>query len=122
MQFRITLPNHLFIRQYQSRFSDFWIFNSQLYICISPRFKKYHGKDPSVEMVKNIANEYQVPFYNFSRDTLFWNHPEYFADEMHLNIISDSIFSNDVTDKIKQSQKQATKTSKENFQVQIKKN
>lgn len=96
--------------------------NIQLYICISPRFKKYLGKDPSVEVVKNIANEYQVPFYNFSRDTLFWNHPEYFADEMHLNIIGASVFSNDVTDKIKQSQKQGTKTSKENFPVQIKEN
>ena len=78
----------------------------QLYICISPRFKYYSGKDPSVEIVKDIARGNHIPFYNFSKDTLFWNHPEYFADEMHLNAEGAQIFSNKVIDKIKQSQKQ----------------
>ncbi len=92
--------------------------NIQLYICISPRFKSYTGKDPSVEVVKDIAKESNISFYDYSKDSLFWNHPEFFADEMHLNLTGASLFSNKVIDKIKQSQKQLLNTIKENHSVE----
>lgn len=74
--------------------------NIELYICISPNFIEYTNKDLSVELVHRIANEYHVPFYNFSQDPLFLQHPEYFADLMHLNKTGAEVFTNKVIDKI----------------------
>lgn len=71
---------------------------TQLYIIISPRFMKY-SEDPSIDIVQNIAREFNQPFYNFSKDTLFWKHPEYFADRFHLNEKGSQIFSNIIVDK-----------------------
>lgn len=92
----------------------------QLYICISPRFIRYSAKDPSVEVVKSIANENGIPFYNFSNDTLFWNHPDYFADLNHLNKRGAEIFSNRVVDKIKENQKQNLINSQPTLSVKVK--
>jgi hypothetical protein len=71
----------------------------RLYIVISPRFIKY-SEDPSIQTVRDIAQKYNQPFYNFSKDTLFWKHPEYFADKVHLNDKGAQIFSNKVIDRI----------------------
>src|SRR5690606_24683013 len=75
----------------------------QLYIIISPRFIKYFGNDLSVELVRKIANKSDIPFYDYSKDTLFWKHREYFADKVHLNNTGAIIFSNKVIDTILQS-------------------
>ena len=71
----------------------------QLFIIISPRFLQY-SKDPSIEIVRKIAGDFNQPFFDFSKDTLFWQHPEYFADKVHLNDVGAHIFSNKVIDKI----------------------
>jgi hypothetical protein len=71
----------------------------QLYIVISPRFIKY-SEDPSIEIVRKIASDLNQPFYDFSKDKLFWKHPEYFADKIHLNDKGAQVFSNKVIDKI----------------------
>jgi len=76
-----------------------------LYICISPIFKKFTSKDVSANIVQKIATEYEVPFYNFSNDTMFWNHPEYFADIIHLNGIGAKVYSDQVVDKIIEQEK-----------------
>jgi hypothetical protein len=96
--------------------------NIQLYICISPRFVKYAGKDLSVEIVHKIADHYNVPFYNFSNDTLFCEHPQYFADKMHLNCTGAKIFSNEVVDKIKQNQEKILINEQQNLSGQLKRN
>lgn len=75
----------------------------KLYIIISPRFIEYNN-DPSIEAVRNIANEFNQPFYDFSKDTLFWKHREYFADKDHLNNKGADVFSNEVIDKILQNE------------------
>ncbi|RNI37493.1 hypothetical protein EFY79_08855 [Hanamia caeni] len=95
-------------------------YDIQLYICISPCFKKYYYPDPSVIVINKIANELNVPFYNFSDDTLFWDHPEYFADEVHLNETGAKIFSNKVVDKIKENQKQKPINSQQTLSVEVK--
>ena len=77
--------------------------NIQLYIIISPRFIKYFGNDLSVELVHKIADKSNIPFYDYSKDTLFWKHREYFADRVHLNNAGAVIFSNKVIDSIFQS-------------------
>lgn len=78
----------------------------KLFIVISPRFMKYNS-DPTIETARNIANEYNHPFFDFSKDTLFWTHREYFADLVHLNEKGAHVFSNIVIDKILKTDRQA---------------
>lgn len=94
--------------------------NIKLYICISPRFIKYTEKDLSVEIVHKIANEYNVPFYNFSNDTLFWNHPDLFADQVHLNGEGAEVFSNKVLDKILQNKEHTLTNEQKNLSSKLK--
>lgn len=75
----------------------------QAYIVISPRFIKYSGKDVSIDLVKKIVHESNIPFYDYSKDPVFWEHGEYFADKVHLNNTGATIFSNKVIDTILQS-------------------
>ena len=92
--------------------------NVQLYICISPRFVKYTGKDISVDTTREIAKEFNIPFYDFSSDTLFWDHKEYFADESHLNETGAEIFSNAVIDNILQHKNQITANAHQNSSLE----
>ncbi|MEO9146713.1 MAG: hypothetical protein ABI237_14270 [Ginsengibacter sp.] len=93
----------------------------RLYISISPRFIKYEGEDLSVEIVRKIANESNIPFFDFSKDTLFWKHNEYFADRSHLNNTGATIFSNMVIDKIIQNQQSTLINNKNNFSLKTRK-
>jgi hypothetical protein len=72
--------------------------NIKLYIFISPRFIKYYGQDQSVEIASKIAKEFDVPFYDYSKDAFFWNHPNLFDDQTHLNDSGARVFSNKVID------------------------
>ena len=74
--------------------------NVKLYIVISPRFIRHTFEDSSTVIAQQIANEFKIPFYNFSRDTAFLNHAELFADMVHLNDSGAKIYSNKVIDKI----------------------
>lgn len=76
--------------------------NVKLYIFISPTFKNYTHEDPSIEVAQKIANESNIPFYNFSGDTSFLNHIGLFADVLHLNDKGAKIYSNRVVDKIQE--------------------
>ena len=76
--------------------------NVKLYIFISPTFKNYTHEDPSIEVAQKIANEFNIPFYNFSGDTSFLNHIGLFADVLHLNDKGAKIYSNRVVDKIQE--------------------
>lgn len=96
--------------------------NIQLYICISPRFINFSGQDPSVQVVQQIADEYHIPFYNFSKDSLFLNHPEYFADVIHLNSTGAEVFSNKVIDRIINTQEPNFINKKEKFSTGLKEN
>lgn len=91
--------------------------NIQPYITISPRFIKYSGKDLSVELVRKIAGKSNIPFYNYSKDTLFWKHREYFADRVHLNNMGATIFSNKVIDTILQSKEYRRIRNKNNLSI-----
>ncbi len=93
----------------------------QLYISISPRFIKYKGEDLSVKIVRKIANECNIPFFDFSKDTLFWKHNEYFADKFHLNNTGATVFSNKVINKIIQNQQPILINNNNNLSVKQKK-
>ncbi|HEY5370795.1 MAG TPA: hypothetical protein VIJ75_17555 [Hanamia sp.] len=70
----------------------------KLYIVISPSLIEYKYENPSVNLAKDIANDFNVPFYNFSK--LFMNYPKLFADNLHLNDSGAQVFSNKVIDTI----------------------
>lgn len=72
----------------------------KLYIVISPGFLNYTKKEPSIEIAHNIANKFSIPFFDFSRDTFFWDNPNLFSNENHLNDAGARIFSDKVIDSI----------------------
>ena len=55
------------------------------YIIHSPYYAKINYLDKSIEIGQKIAKKYNVPFYDFSNDTAFLNHPKLFSDLSHLN-------------------------------------
>ncbi|MEO6136078.1 MAG: hypothetical protein ABIP35_13060 [Ginsengibacter sp.] len=71
-----------------------------LFIVVSPRFIKYTTEDISIALAHEISDEFNIPFYDFSNDPYFLNHPELFADISHLNQNGAKIYSNKVIDKI----------------------
>ena len=85
--------------------------NVKLYIFVSPIFEKYTYQDQSIVIAQKIANEFKIPFYDFSGDTLFLNHIGLFADVLHLNDKGAKIYSNKVVDKIIQEQNPNTFSS-----------
>jgi hypothetical protein len=88
------------IRIFESFVRDCVNANVQLYIILSPYFIKYKFEDRSVVIAKEIAQKYNIPFYDFSQDTVFLNVAELFTDESHLNGGGAKIFSNKIVDRI----------------------
>lgn len=78
---------------------------TQLYIVVSPSFTKYTYKDPSIQIACNIANELNIPFFNFLNDTEILRHSTFFADRTHLNNEGAQVFSNKVIDRILKTEK-----------------
>lgn len=78
--------------------------NVKLYIFISPYFKNFKFEDPSVLIAEEFTKKYNIPFYDFSNDSLFLNHAGLFYDPIHLNDRGAKIYSNIVIDKIMQDQ------------------
>lgn len=74
--------------------------NVKLYVVISPRLIMYKFDDTSITLAKEICDEFNIPFYDFSSAPLFMSEPELFADKIHLNDRGAKIFSNKVIDKI----------------------
>lgn len=72
----------------------------KLYIVNSPRLIKYSYDDTSIAIAKEITNQLNVPFYDFANEEDFFDHPQIFADTIHLNDTGARIYSNKVIDKI----------------------
>lgn len=65
----------------------------KLIIIHSPQFNILSNKDGSIEKAKSIATKYDIPFYDFSRDTTFLKNSFLFSDTYHLNKIGATIFT-----------------------------
>jgi hypothetical protein len=72
----------------------------KLYIVVSPDFMKLVKLEKSNIISKEIAANYNVAFYDYSRDTLFLNNSKYFADQTHLNHVGADVFTNKLLDEI----------------------
>lgn len=64
-----------------------------LYIVCSPYFVHYNAPDYSITLAQQIAQQHNVPFFNYTNDTTFTQHPNLFADATHLNNHGALIFS-----------------------------
>jgi len=72
----------------------------QLFIFVSPYFGKVAHTDYSFIIADGIAQKYNIPFYDFSTDSLFTSQPSMFADIRHLNDDGAKLYSAKVADKV----------------------
>ena len=77
----------------------------ELYIICPPYIINPIGIDHSILEGKKIAQQYNIRFLDYSRDTSFTNNPSLFADFRHLNVNGVELFSYKVIDKIGKSVK-----------------
>ncbi len=75
------------------------------FVVILPRYKypraELDYKLKSYKVIKKIAADYNVPFWDMSFDTLFYGHNEYFSDMSHFNHKGAQLFSKVLAEKIK---------------------
>jgi len=76
-------------------------------VLITTPFTEYYTKyfsesilDEFCRIVHSIANEFSIPYFDYSRDPYFWKSPELFIDDDHLNSIGRTIFTKMVIDTI----------------------
>ncbi len=71
-----------------------------LFITCPPYKLNSTGVDRSITKAKEIAVDYKIPFLDFSRDTIFTNHINLFADVKHLNDIGVPLLNKQIIDSI----------------------
>lgn len=72
----------------------------KLYIILSPCYLRFRNDDISVNIARQTALEYHIPFYDFSDEPVFLGNPEIYADESHLNDSGAKLYSEMVIDRI----------------------
>ena len=69
-------------------------------VIYSPIFQKFEKKQ-EIEICRDICSIENVPFWDYSKDTLFLNHSNIFRDVQHLNNNGAKFFSNLIVNRIK---------------------
>jgi hypothetical protein len=75
--------------------------NINVVVIYSPIFRKFE-KNLETEICNGICESEHVPFWDFSKDTLFLNNRHLFQDVQHLNHEGAKIFSNIITTRFKE--------------------
>lgn len=75
--------------------------NIKLYFVCAPYYMKTTGTDYSLALTQQIAEEKNIPFIDYSKDTTYFNAPHLFDDTVHLNMAGSKIFSEDLAAKIR---------------------
>lgn len=57
----------------------------KMIIVDSPKYLKKKGVNLSAKKMASLCEEYGMKYYDNSQHSLFWEHPEYFNDPLHLN-------------------------------------
>ncbi len=73
---------------------------SNVFVIYSPVYYLY-DEDPSIAICNDLCKKENVPFYDFSKDPMFLNKKELFADKIHVNQSGAILFSQLVVNKIK---------------------
>lgn len=74
--------------------------NCEIYAVSSPIYAKIR-KENEYSKIYRMFDKYNVTFLNFSQDSLFISHPEWFQDAVHLNHTGATAFSKEIAHKIK---------------------
>lgn len=72
----------------------------KLYIVCPPFMINAIGMDNSIITAKRVANNFNIPFFDFSRDTFYTTKPKLFYDFRHLNNKGVALFDKQVIDSI----------------------
>lgn len=73
----------------------------KLIAVVSPTFQKYvNNYNPTAEAIKKISSAENIPFLNYTQDTAYINHKNYFYDIRHLNSDGAKIFTADLVKRI----------------------
>lgn len=72
---------------------------AQVFIVHSPLFQKYYN-NREIDICNQICNSENVPFWDYSKDTLFLQNKQLFKDVLHLNHKGAILFSNLIVERI----------------------
>ncbi len=75
---------------------------SQVILIHSPWYKEFKTLQ-EIDICRTVCAEADIPFWDYTKDTLFLNNRQLFEDRSHLNNTGATIFSNLVAAKIKKS-------------------
>jgi hypothetical protein len=88
------------VKFFESFIKDCIQSNVKLYIVCSPYYIKFSHSDYTINQAKEIAKNNNIPFFDYSNDSVFINNPQLFTDFEHLNDNGAKIFSKMLIDKI----------------------
>lgn len=66
---------------------------SNLFVLISPTYQDYPHKPETIKIAEKICAEQNIYFKDYSQDSFFLKHPEYFKNTFHLNNDGATIYS-----------------------------
>jgi hypothetical protein len=82
------------VKIYESFIRECVASNIRLYVVCSPSYFKYNSLPNDILMGKQIAEKYNIDFFNYLQDTALINHNKYFQDPYHMNTEGAKIFTN----------------------------
>lgn len=97
---REKLLDTLKINTYKNFIDDCLGAKVKLFIVCPPYMIQATGIDRSITEAKKIAQQMQVPFLDYSRDSFYNRRPHLFADYRHLNEKGVAIFSKNIAQQI----------------------
>ena len=71
--------------------------NIKLICFVSPTYEKFDMDNRIISELRNLADEMDVEFHDFSDFDEVYRHPEYFKDQLHLNADGVEIFNREVS-------------------------
>lgn len=89
------------IKSYESIIKECIDKKIKLSIICSPYFIKANNTECSIITGKQIAKKYNIPFYDYSQDSIFIGNISLFNDETHLNNKGAKLFSSLIINKFK---------------------
>ena len=98
-----TMLDSIKINSYKGFIEDCIKLKIELYIVTAPYKLKVSGSDRSISTAAQIAQSYNINFFDFTRDTSLTNGRDLFADSRHLNDSGAYIYTNKIIQKIKAS-------------------
>jgi len=96
-----TLLDTTKINSYTAFIKDCIKAKIKLFIVCPPFMINAIGTDNSIITGKKVANNFNIPFFDFSRDTFYTTKPKLFYDFRHLNDKGVALFDKQVMDSIK---------------------